>query len=288
MDKILIIEDDNALAAGLVRALSDEQTQVVSAGSLQKAKNILEQGISEQDISEQAIARQQLSDRTLLRTQQTERYQTERYQAERHQAERKQTERNQIALILLDVNLPDGNGFDFLKYMKENQIYENIPVIMLTANDMEMDIVAGLEAGADDYITKPFSLAVLRARVNNQLRRVEKMQISGQQVAECKSQLIYHQGKYLFDFDYMKFSVDEKFVELSKTEQKLLRILVNNKNITISRERLLELVWDDGNYVDENALSVAVKRLRDKLDAGESIKTVYGIGYMWATDSGCI
>ncbi len=273
MDKILIIEDDNALAAGLVRALSDEQTQVVSAGSLQKAKNILEQGISEQDISEQAIARQQLSDRTLLRTQQTERY---------------QAESNQIALILLDVNLPDGNGFDFLKYMKENQIYENIPVIMLTANDMEMDIVAGLEAGADDYITKPFSLAVLRARVNNQLRRVEKMQISGQQVAECKSQSIYHQGKYLFDFDYMKFSVDEKFVELSKTEQKLLRILVNNKNITISRERLLELVWDDGNYVDENALSVAVKRLRDKLDAGESIKTVYGIGYMWATDSGCI
>ena len=172
-------------------------------------------------------------------------------------------------LILLDVNLPDGNGFDFLKEIKGRYA---VPVILLTADDMETDIVAGLELGADDYITKPFSLAVLRARVNTALRRnnIEKT---------AASFMIDH---YSFDFDKMEFLCHEEKVELSKTEQKLLRLLVENAGITLSRDRLIDAVWTDGaEYVDENALSVTIKRLRDKLQAQEYIKTVYGIGYVW-------
>lgn len=173
------------------------------------------------------------------------------------------------ALILLDVNLPDGNGFDFLKEMKNRF---SIPVILLTANDMETDIVAGLELGADDYITKPFSLAVLRARVNTVLRRSESK----------KQNYIFSTDNYTFDFDKMEFFYDNEKVELSKTEQKLLRTLVENAGITLSRDKLIDAVWTDGiEYVDENALSVTIKRLRDKLHAKDCIKTVYGIGYVW-------
>lgn len=173
------------------------------------------------------------------------------------------------SLILLDVNLPDGNGFDFLKEIKDTF---STPVILLTANDMETDIVAGLELGADDYITKPFSLAVLRARINAALRResVEKPAVS------------FLTGRYSFHFDRMEFFCDGVKTELSKTEQKLLRLLVENAGITLSRDKLIDAVWTDGaEYVDENALSVTIKRLRDKLKAQDHIKTVYGIGYVW-------
>lgn len=189
--------------------------------------------------------------------------------AESIRTAKEQIARGEIVLVILDVNLPDGNGFDFLPYIKNTYA---IPVIMLTANDLETDIVAGLEAGADDYITKPFSLAVLRARVNTQLRKpVVKLENSQ-----------FTDGDYVFDFDHMEFTVDGVSVELSKTEQKLLRILTDNAGITLSRDRLVDRIWTDGaEYVDENALSVTVKRLRDKLDAKDYIKTVYGIGYVW-------
>ena len=176
------------------------------------------------------------------------------------------------ALILLDVNLPDGNGFDFLKEIKSRF---SIPVILLTANDMETDIVAGLELGADDYITKPFSLAVLRARVNTALRRKNPEKTSAFFLTDC----------YSFDFDKMEFFYNGIKTELSKTEQKLLRLLVENAGITLSRDKLIDMVWTDGaEYVDENALSVTVSRLRRKLEIkGEEcpIPTVYGIGYVW-------
>jgi len=170
-------------------------------------------------------------------------------------------------VILLDINLPDGSGLDFLREIKQS---ENIPVILLTANDTEMDVVSGLESGADDYITKPFSLAILRARVNAQLRRK-------------KSDLhIFKTENYIFDFKNMEFSKDGEIIELSKTEQKILRLLTENRGATIPRGTFIEKVWSDGmEFVDENALSVAIKRLRDKLDASKYIKTVYGIGYTW-------
>ncbi len=172
------------------------------------------------------------------------------------------------ALVLLDINLPDGNGLDFLQEIKAAS--PSFPVIMLTANDTDMDIVEGLEKGADDYITKPFSLSVLRARVNARLR----------QTTDNAAEQLHENGKFCFDFDHMHFTVNGNAVELSKTEQKLLRLFVENQGNTLSRSFLVDRIWTDGaEYVDENALSVTVKRLRDKLDAQEHIKTIYGIGY---------
>ena len=171
------------------------------------------------------------------------------------------------SLAVLDINLSDGNGFDFLAEIKQKY---DMPVIMLTANDMETDIVAGLEAGADDYITKPFSLAVLRARVNTQLRKERRLRTK-----------IETDG-YSFDFERLEYLCNGMQVELSKTEQKLLRYLVENRGNTLSREFLIDHIWTDcAEYVDENALSVSVKRLRDKLSAQDHIKTVYGVGYCW-------
>ena len=183
-------------------------------------------------------------------------------------------------LVILDVNLPDGSGLDLLMKLRSRS---SVPVILLTANDMEADIVTGLAMGADDYITKPFSLAVLRARVQVQLRRSrsDKIHPPGATVNAGASDS-FSQGDFYFDFPRMEFHGLSGSVELSRTEQKLLRILVENQGRVVSRQRLLEYVWGEGSeYVDENALSVAVKRLRDKLGAAEEIRTVYGVGYQW-------
>ena len=161
-----------------------------------------------------------------------------------------------------------GSGLDLLTYTKE--IHPEIPVIMLTANDTDADIVRGLELGADDYMTKPFSLSVLRARVNTQLRRT---------VSKASEEYFEGDG-YIFDFANMVFKKGDDSFELSKTEQKILRILIANRGMTVKRNELIDKVWTDGaDYVDENALSVSIKRLRDKLGAKGNIKTVYGLGY---------
>ena len=242
----MVVEDDSALANGLCRALTTPEIQAESCGTLEEASVRL--------------------------------------------AAWKQGEK---PLLLLDVNLPDGNGFDFLKRVKE--MYD-IPVIMLTANDMEVDIVAGLEQGAEDYITKPFSLAVLRARVAAALRRRKRKADTAETKPEQLSDGYAHNnGKsnsrftfdiFDFDFENMSFYVNEQAVELSKTEQKLLRYFMKNRGIILSRDMLIDRIWTDGaEYVDENALSVAVKRLRDKLSAHSYIRTVYGVGYMWKKES---
>lgn len=180
----------------------------------------------------------------------------------------------QYALVLLDVNLPDGNGYDFLQKVKKKY---GMSVIMLTANDMEVDIVTGLELGADDYITKPFSLAVLRARVATQLRRVRTRDDRDQYLQQDEEIVI---DDYRFDFARMEYYHGSERVELSRNEQRLLRLFVENRGISLRRELLLDRIWSsEAEYVDENALSVTVKRLRDKLGAQDRIKTVYGIGY---------
>ena len=173
------------------------------------------------------------------------------------QAERELAERTFDLLIL-----------DLLSRLRDRSA---LPVLILTANDLEMDQVTGLELGADDYVTKPFSLAVLRARVNSLLRRSRP--------APAALEL----PPFLFDFDAMFFARDGVPLELSKTEQRLLRLLVEHRGQTLSREVLLDRVWDGGEFVDENALSVAVNRLRAKL-ADAPIRTVYGLGYQWAVD----
>ena len=249
MKQILIIEDDTTLAEGLCRALLAEDIEVFSCGTLKEARLKLE------------------SDKQ----------------------KKEQMTENEPSLILLDVNLPDGNGFDFLKELRKEY---SVPVIMLTANDMESDMVYGLENGAVDYITKPFSLAVLRARVGAQLRQQE---IQREQVFSKKENILWQDGgtgkgsrapicidDYCFDFERMEFRKGDCTIELSKTEQKLLRIFMENRGITLKRGELVDRIWTDGaEYVDENALSVTVKRLRDKLSAAGYIKTVYGIGYVW-------
>lgn len=179
----------------------------------------------------------------------------------------------QISLVLLDVNLPDGNGIDFVKEIREKS---SVPIILITVNNMEIDIVTGLEAGANDYITKPFSLMILRARVAVQLRSNNDF---------GKSHIII--DEFDFDFDKMEFFKKGNPVELSKTEQKLLRMLCDNKGATLKRNYLIDSVWQgDTEFVDDHALTVAIKRLRDKLEDDSQhptyIKTVYGIGYTWA------
>lgn len=175
-------------------------------------------------------------------------------------------------LILLDVNLPDGNGMDFLMEIREKS---KVPVILLTANKMEMDIVSGLELGANDYITKPFSLMVLRARVGVQLR-------DGRNTDE-----VYKSGDFHFDFGKMEFMNGNHMIDLSQTEQKLLRYLIENKGRSLSRSQLIDKVWQgDTEFVDGHALTVVVNRLRNKLGDNqnnpECIKTIYGIGYSWS------
>jgi len=188
-------------------------------------------------------------------------------------AAKKQIRSNAFDLVILDINLPDGNGIDLLADIRKTLA---LPVIVLTANDMETDIVTGFELGADDYITKPFSLMVLRARVGVQLRKVRQQLPDTLQI-----------DKFSFSFEKMEFLKDGKLIELSKTEQKLLRALIENRGNTIPRASLVDRIWTDGaEYVDENALSVTIKRLRDKLEdipsVPQYIKTVYGIGYTWA------
>lgn len=171
-----------------------------------------------------------------------------------------------IDLVILDMNLPDGSGLDLCREIRKSS---SVPIIFLTANDLEIDIVTGLESGADDYITKPFSLAVLRARVHAVTRR------------RMGDGAVVVVGKYSFDFENMKFLDGDTPVELSKTEQRLLKLFVQNMGQTLSRDLLLQRIWSDGaEFVEENALSVTVKRLRQKL-SDAPIKTVYGIGYVW-------
>ncbi len=175
-------------------------------------------------------------------------------------------------LMIIDINLPDGNGLDFCREIRRTS---RIPIALLTAKDMELDIVKGLESGADDYITKPFSLMVLRARIRALLRRNTQ-----EQKAE------YTDMVFRFCFDTMEFYKEGTSIELSKTEQRILYLLVFHAGQILTRERLLEWVWPDGaEYVEDNALSVGIRRLRDKLEEVPSkpayIKTVYGKGYLW-------
>ena len=175
-------------------------------------------------------------------------------------------------LLILDVNLPDGSGFELCQKIRKSS---KVSIILLTARDMELDIVRGLECGADDYITKPFSTMVLRARIRALLRRTAPEQETD-----------YAQGPFRFQFATMEFLKNGIPVDLSRTEQRILYLLVFHPGQILTRERLMEWVWPDGTeYVEDNALSVGIRRLRDKLEDNpskpEHIKTVYGKGYQW-------
>ena len=178
---------------------------------------------------------------------------------------------NAVDMVLLDVNLPDGSGYELLKEIRRAS---QIPVLMLTANDLEIDEVTGFRLGADDYITKPFSLMVLRARVERMRFRIRQTESYG-----------YEDERFQFFYDEMRYLADGQEIVLSKTEQKLLKLFTEHIGQTLTREQLIDTLWTgDRKYVDENALSVTVNRLRRKLEGkGREcpIQTVYGLGYVW-------
>lgn len=177
----------------------------------------------------------------------------------------------EIDLILLDLNLPDGNGFDLFRTIKEKH---DIPVIFLTANDLEVSIVMGLDMGADDYITKPFKARELISRMKAVLRRTKGKQNSN--VIQIRDLVIdLEQAKVL------KNGVD---VMLTALEYKILLILALNPNTVFTREKILADIWDVNEaYVNDNTLTVYIKRIREKIEDDpmhpKIILTVRGVGY---------
>ncbi len=189
---------------------------------------------------------------------------------------------SELDLIILDLNLPDGIGYDYLKYVRKKS---DVAVLILTANDLEMDEVTGLTIGADDFLTKPFSLAVLRARVNALIRRsrIGRRAEAPDKKAGAGNSNVYEIEDMVFDFDKLCFSRGDQDIFLSVNEQRLLKVFLDNRGLILTRDALIERLWgDSGEYVEENALSVTVNRLRSKIEAGckeKHISTVYGQGY---------
>ena len=220
MAKILVVEDDLALSAGLCFALDDSGHLTAAAYTCQKARQLLK---------------------------------TDRFD-----------------LVILDVNLPDGNGFDLCRECKSSA--PERPVIFLTANDLEQDELNGFDLGADDYITKPFSIQVLKRRVEAVLRR-------GTAGSDC-----FDDGFLRLDFQALTAARNGERLSITPNEYKLLRLMTANAGAVMTRRLLLEKLWDSGgNYIDDHTLTVTINRLRAKIeDAGHTyIQTVRGMGYVW-------
>lgn len=183
---------------------------------------------------------------------------------------------NNYDLIILDVGLPDGNGFDLCREIRKDK---TTPVIFLTAQDEEVNIVMGLDLGGDDYITKPFRIKELISRIKAVMRRAAKI--------SQRDLLISNDIKV--NLLESKVYKDNELIWLTPSEYKLLIILMNNHHQVLSRSKILENLWDiDGDFVDDNSLSVYIRRLREKIEDDSSnpkyIKTVRGIGYRWDED----
>ncbi len=219
MEKILIVEDDNDLREGLEFTFRSEKYEVISANTIKKAKECLQQ--------------------------------------------------TDFQGIILDCNLPDGNGFELCKKLREES---EIPIIMLTARDTELDEIKALELGADDYMSKPFSVAVLKARVKKMLKNTEPS--------------ILKSGNIRVDLSNGKVTKNEEEIELSSTELKLLVYFIKNTGLILSKEQIIMQIWEnDGEFVDDNIVSVNIRRLRIKIESDaknpQHIKTVRGMGYIW-------
>lgn len=218
---IFLLEDDEAIAMGLVYSLEQEGYQVTHASTVGKAEEIIVQNV--------------------------------------------------FSLYILDLTLPDGSGYDVCRKIKAQGDY---PVIFLTVMEEEVNVVMGLELGADDYITKPFRVRELLARMKSVLRRYTKETADG--VLRYKKLCIYtNEGRV---------EKDGKEIELTAMEYRLLLILLNNKGMILSRNQLLENIWDvEGDFVNDNTLTVYIKRLRDKIEENPSqpeyIQTIRGRGY---------
>jgi DNA-binding response OmpR family regulator len=182
-------------------------------------------------------------------------------------------------LIILDLNLPIISGLEVCRILRARPATAQVPIIMLTARTSESDRVTGLDVGADDYISKPFSLRELAARVRAALRRSVTAPPPANAPAGA-SPLVYRGTHLQADFDAVAVSVDGAPVRLTRREFELLRYLVENRNRVLSRDRLLERVWGYDRSVETRSVDVHVGRLRSKLGvAGRQIETVIGLGY---------
>lgn len=177
-------------------------------------------------------------------------------------------------IVILDLMLPDISGFEVLK----NLTKYNIPIIMLTARHDIVDKVLGLELGADDYITKPFDIRECIARVKVALRRVEKSKLKDTYIEEDTNEIIIDKIKILKNS--RKVFVNNEEIKLKPKEMNLLLYLIENKNIAISRDQIMEKVWDDEYDGDFRTVDVHIRRLRQKLNNKDIIETVFGVGYM--------
>ncbi len=222
--KILVVEDDLALSAGLCFELDTSGYLTVAAYGCQKARYFLEN--------------------------------------------------EHFDLVILDVNLPDGNGSDLCREIKASR--PELPVIFLTANDLEEDILNGFDLGADDYITKPFHTQILKRRLEVALRRGN----SGAKAAKDG----YDDGFLRLDFQALTAVRSGEKLSITPNEYKLLRVLTANAGNLVTRQLLLEKLWDcDENFIDDHTLTVTMNRLRAKIEeAGHTyIRTVRGMGYIW-------
>lgn len=177
---------------------------------------------------------------------------------------------NAVSFLIQDVNLPDGEGFELCRWIKEQA---EMPVLFLTARDLEEDVLKGYDLGAEDYVTKPFSMKILLRKIELILRRTQPEQSKG-----------YNDGYLRIDWEQVKVIVDQKECALTPTEFRLLKLLAENKGRLLTYEILLEQLWDcDGQFVDKHTLAVNINRLRRKLENAEHkyISNVYGMGYQW-------
>ncbi len=170
-----------------------------------------------------------------------------------------------VDLVILDVMLPDGSGYDLCMQLREAG--SDVPILFLTACDEEYQIVRGLDAGGDDYVTKPFKMQELLSRIRALLRR--------------HSSTVLHQDEMQIDIASMSVKKAGAAITLTPTEFQILTALVSNSGVIVARSSLLSRIWDvDGNFIDDNTLSVHISRLREKIGA-EHIKTIRGVGYRW-------
>lgn len=173
-------------------------------------------------------------------------------------------------LILLDINLPDGEGFEFCRRVKGSS---STPVVFLTARDLEKDALKGYDAGADDYVTKPFSVSILLKKVGVILKRTDGSR-----------QPVYEDGFLKVDFDAAKVRAGDAECILTPTEFRILRLFIENRGQLLTYSVLLERLWDSqGQFVDKHTLAVNINRLRGKLEDEQHkyISNVYGMGYQW-------
>lgn len=184
---------------------------------------------------------------------------------------------NEVDLIVSDINLPDGSG---LKFCEEVRQVSDVLIVFLTVLEREIDIVTGYEIGADDYITKPFSLMIFISKINALMKRLDNNSSS--------ELLICHD--IVLDRNEMKLIKNNEEIAVSKIEYKLLKYMMENSKQILTKDQILTHLWDTDKFVEENAVAVNIKRLRAKVEdepsIPEYIKNIRGVGYVWA--KGCV